>query len=138
MLRYIPFATQIKDKKGTIVNMTCQSKSELQFISMYDFSMLKKTTVQNGHNHVPCFFNIISQFWKIIYFIFWESFFLEDYGQGIGIKGKEMALVWHEKASRNALQTSSVNLTHTLLVDTQHDHSQGNCRTMSSIIIKLE
>ena len=63
MLRYIPFATQIKDKKGTIVNMTCQSKSELQFISMYDFSMLKKTTVQNGHNHVPSFFNIISQFW---------------------------------------------------------------------------
>ena len=25
--------------------------------------------------------------------------------QGIGIKGKEMALVWHEKASRTALQT---------------------------------
>ena len=24
------------------------------------------------------------------------------------------------------------------LVDTQHDYSQGNCRTMSSIIIKLE
>jgi hypothetical protein len=29
-----------------------------------------------------------------------------------------MALVWHEKASRTALQTSSVNLTHTLLVQT--------------------
>ena len=27
-----------------------------------------------------------------------------------------MALVWHEKASRTALQTSSVNFTHTLLV----------------------
>jgi len=25
------------------------------------------------------------------------------YTQGIGIKGKEMALVWHEKASRTAL-----------------------------------
>ena len=29
-----------------------------------------------------------------------------------------MALVWHEKASLTALQTSSVNLTHTLLVQT--------------------
>ena len=38
--------------------------------------------------------------------------------QGIGIKGKEMALVWHEKASRTALQTSSVNFTHSLLVQT--------------------
>ena len=40
--------------------------------------------------------------------------------QGIGIKGKEMALVWHEKAIRTALQTSSVNLTHTLLVQTHN------------------
>jgi len=38
--------------------------------------------------------------------------------QGIGIKGKEMAVVWHEKASRTALQTSMVNFTHTLLVQT--------------------
>ena len=29
-----------------------------------------------------------------------------------------MALVWHEKSSRTALQTSSINLTHTLLVQT--------------------
>ena len=36
--------------------------------------------------------------------------------QGIGIKGKEMVLVWHEKASRTAFQTSLVNLTHTLLL----------------------
>jgi len=40
--------------------------------------------------------------------------------QGIGIKGNEMALAWHEKASRTALQTSSVNLTHTLLVQTHN------------------
>ena len=32
-----------------------------------------------------------------------------------------MALVWHEKASRTALQTSTVNYTHTLLVQT-HTH----------------
>ena len=32
----------------------------------------------------------------------------------------EMALVWHEKASRTALQTSSVNLTHNLLVQTHN------------------
>ena len=40
--------------------------------------------------------------------------------QGIGIKGKEIELVWHEKASRTALQTSIVNLTHTLLVQTHN------------------
>ena len=40
--------------------------------------------------------------------------------QGIGIKGREMALVWHEKASRTALQTSSVLYTHTLLVQTHN------------------
>ena len=31
-----------------------------------------------------------------------------------------MALVWHEKASRTALQTSSLNLTRTLLVQTHN------------------
>ena len=36
--------------------------------------------------------------------------------QGIGIQGKEMALAWHEKTSHTALQTSSVNFTHTVLV----------------------
>ena len=40
--------------------------------------------------------------------------------QELRIKGKEMALVWHEKASRNALQTSSVLQTHTLLVQTHN------------------
>ena len=40
--------------------------------------------------------------------------------QGIGIKGREMALVCHEKASRTALQTSSVLHTHTLLVQTHN------------------
>ena len=52
-----------------------------------------------------------------------------------------MALVWSEKASRAALQTSSllvITHSHSFGTDTQHDYSQGNCRTMSSIIIKLE
>ena len=40
--------------------------------------------------------------------------------QGIGIKGREMALVWHEKASRTALQTNSLLHTHTLLVQTHN------------------
>ena len=61
--------------------------------------------------------------------------------QGTRIKGREMALVWHEKASRTALQTSSVSHTHTLLVqthsfgtDTQHDYSKGNfCRVLISL-----
>jgi len=38
----------------------------------------------------------------------------------IGIKEREMALVWHEKANRTALQTSSVSHTHTLLVQTHN------------------
>ena len=38
--------------------------------------------------------------------------------QGIRIKGREMALVWHEKASPTALQTSSLSHTRTLLVQT--------------------
>ena len=58
--------------------------------------------------------------------------------QGRGIKGKEMSLVWHEKASRTALQTSSVFLSHSYDTNKQHDCSQGNCRTMLSTIIKLE
>ena len=40
--------------------------------------------------------------------------------RGIRIKGREMALVWHEKASRTALNTSSIFHTHTLLVQTHH------------------
>ena len=40
--------------------------------------------------------------------------------QGIGIKGREMALVWHEKASGTALQTSYLLLTHTLLIQTHN------------------
>ena len=41
-------------------------------------------------------------------------------GQGIGIKGREMALVWHEKAGRTVLQTNAVLHTHTLLVQTHN------------------
>ena len=40
--------------------------------------------------------------------------------QGIGIKGKEMALVRQEKASRTAFQPSSLLHTHTLLVQTHN------------------
>ena len=42
------------------------------------------------------------------------------HAQGTGIKGKEMALVWHEKASHTALQTSSLAHTHTLFVQTHN------------------
>ena len=59
--------------------------------------------------------------------------------QGTRLKGMEMALVWHEKVSRTALQTGSLSQTHTLLVQThKHEYSQGKCRTMLSVIIKLE
>ena len=49
-----------------------------------------------------------------------QTFHYLCYIQGIGIKGKKMALVWHEEVSRTALQTSSVFLTHTLLVQTHN------------------
>ena len=54
--------------------------------------------------------------------------------QGIGIKGKEMALVWLEKASRTALQTSSLLHTQTLLVQTHNmttvKESAEQCRQL--------
>jgi len=49
-----------------------------------------------------------------------DKHLLKSQNQGIGIKGNKMELVWHEKASCTALQTSTVNLTHTLLVQTHN------------------
>ena len=43
--------------------------------------------------------------------------------QGIRIKGKEMALVWHKKASRPALKTSSLLHTHSPLLQTHNIQS---------------
>ena len=54
--------------------------------------------------------------------------------QGIGIKGKEMALVGQEKASRTALQTSSVTLTYTLLVQT---HNMTTVKEIAEICCQL-
>jgi len=42
-----------------------------------------------------------------------RTLLLINLNQGIGLKGKKMVLVWQEKASRTALQTSTVTL-HTL------------------------
>ena len=48
-----------------------------------------------------------------------------------------MALVWHEKASRTVLQTSS--LSHSFDTDIQHDLQSRKLRNnLSSIIIKLK
>ena len=59
--------------------------------------------------------------------------------QEIRIKGREMALVWHEKASRTALQKSSLLHTHTLLVQTHNMITVKEiAEQLSSIIIKLE
>ena len=52
-------------------------------------------------------------------------------------KGKGNGLVWHEKASR-AADEFVITHTHSFDTDAQHDYSQGNCRTMLSIINKLE
>jgi len=49
-----------------------------------------------------------------------------------------MALVWHEKASRTALQTSSVNFTHTLLVQAHNmttvKEIAEQCRQLNNIL----
>ena len=52
--------------------------------------------------------------------LIWAALFVITFLQGIEIKGKEKSLVWHEKASRTALQTSTVNFTHTILVQTHN------------------
>ena len=49
-----------------------------------------------------------------------------------------MALVWHEKTSRTALQTITVNFTNTLLVQTHNMITVKEITAMLSIIIKLE
>ena len=54
-----------------------------------------------------------------------------NFNQGILIKGKEMSLVC-------VADEFGIPYTHSFGTDTQHDYSQGNWRTMSSIIIKLE
>ena len=45
---------------------------------------------------------------------------LYGHNQEIRIKGREMALVWHEKVSSTALQTSTLLHTYTLLVRTHN------------------
>ena len=55
---------------------------------------------------------------------------LLTYVQRMGIKGRGMAVVWHEKASRTALQTNLLSHTHLLLVQTHNMTTK--CRTMSS------
>ena len=55
-----------------------------------------------------------------IWILYYTMLFLIIFRQGIRIKERAMALVWHEKASRTALQTSSLLHTHTLLVQTHN------------------
>ena len=68
------------------------------------------------------------------------AYFLISLNQGIRIKGREMALVWHEKASRTALRTSLLSHTYIFLVQihsmTTFKEIAEQCRHL--IIIKLE
>ena len=59
----------------------------------------------------------------------------EQKDQGIGRKGMEMALVLYEHCFADEF---GITHAHSFGTDTQHDYSQVNCRTMSSIIIMLE
>ena len=59
---------------------------------------------------------------------------LEGFSQRIRIKGREMALVWHEKANRTALQTSLLSHTYALLIHTHNmttvKESAEQCRQL--------
>ena len=59
-------------------------------------------------------------FYSVLYAFAYFPSSWEGLKQGIRIKGREMKLVWHEKASRTALQTSSLLHTHTLSVQTHN------------------
>ena len=52
-------------------------------------------------------------------------------------KGNGAGLAWESQWHCFADELS-ITYTHSFDTDTQHDYNQGNCRTMSSIIIKLE
>jgi len=52
-------------------------------------------------------------------------------------KGNGTGLAW-ESYSHSLADEFVITHTHSFGTDTQHDYSQGNCRTISSIIIKLE
>ena len=52
-------------------------------------------------------------------------------------KGNGTGLAW-ESQSHCFADEFVITLAHSLGTDTQHDYSQRHCRTMSTIIIKLE
>ena len=52
-------------------------------------------------------------------------------------KGNGAGLAW-ESQSHCFADEFGMPYTHSFGTDTQHNYSQGNCRAMSSIIIKLE
>ena len=52
-------------------------------------------------------------------------------------KGKGAGLAWETQSHCLAGKFGKL-YTHSFGTDTQHDYSEGNCRTMLSIIIKLE
>ena len=52
-------------------------------------------------------------------------------------KGNSAGLAW-ESQSHCFKDEFGIPYTHPFGIDTLHDYSQGNCRTMSSIINKLE
>ena len=64
-----------------------------------------------------------------------------DYtGQGNKNKGigNGVGLAWESQSHCFADEFVIYTHAHSFGTDTQHDYSQGNCRTMSSIIIELE
>ena len=64
---------------------------------------------------------------------------MQEYASGNSNKGKGngAGLAW-ESQSHCFAGKFGKHYTHSFGTDTQHDYSQGNCRTKVSIIIKLE
>jgi len=80
----------------------------------------------------------------VIFYIFNSKYvlqFLEDIGSQPGNRNKGKgngAGLACESQSHCFADELGITHAHSFGTDTQHDYSQGNCRTMSSILIMLE
>ena len=105
-----------------------QYRKQRELYTIYYPTILKYqnfTLIILGHFFV-CFFSsgsttsIELTFYSVLYAFPYFPRSWEGFKQGIRIKGREVTLVWHEQASRTALQTSSLLHTHTPSVQTHN------------------
>ena len=100
------------------------------------------STISDLSINVTANYNIRSKYWCVqdsTRIKYQCVLYTSTVGQGIKIKGKGngAGLAWESQSHCFADELVITNA-HSFGTDTQHDNSQGNWRTMSSIIIKLE